>query len=169
METELMPSREYQVYDAVINTPLPGRDNRLAIVTRDNKLQALLFVADSTKLKQPKASFAKRVVEQLNAYFKEAEFQFTLPLAPDGTDYQKSVWNKLRKCPAGKVWTYGELASKLQSGPRAVGNACRHNPIPIVVPCHRVVSANGMGGYAGKTSGNYLSVKQWLLQHESVS
>ena len=164
-----MPGKEYQRYDAVINTPLPGRNNRLAIVTQNDKLQKLLFVSHSTKLQQPKTAFAKSVVEQLKAYFQEADFRFTLPLAPDGTDYQKSVWSKLRRCPKGKVWTYGELARKIHSGPRAVGNACRRNPIPIVVPCHRVVSANGMGGYAGKTSGTYLSVKQWLLQHESVS
>ena len=164
-----MPGRDSQCYDAVIKTPLPGRNNRLAIVTQGNKLQELLFVSQTTKLKQPKTAFAKSVADQLKAYFDQADFEFTLQLAPKGTAYQKSVWSRLRKCPTGKVWTYGELARKIQSGPRAVGNACRRNPIPIVVPCHRVVSANGMGGYAGKTSGAYLSVKQWLLQHESVS
>ena len=164
-----MPGKKYQHYDAVINTPLPGRDNRLAIVTQDNKLQKILFVSHSTNLKPPKSTFTKSVVEQLKTYFKNPDFKFTLALAPDGTEYQKSVWSKLQKCPKGKVWTYGELAKKIHSGPRAVGNACRRNPIPIIVPCHRVVSVNGMGGYAGKTSGSYMSVKQWLLQHESIS
>lgn len=163
-----MPSRDSQTYDAVIKTPLPGRYNRLAIVTQGDKLQALLFVSQSTRLKQPKAAFTKNVVEQLQAYFSESDYKFTLPLEPDGTVYQKRVWNRLRKCPTGKVWTYGELAGQIHSAPRAVGNACRRNPIPIVVPCHRVVSANCVGGYAGHTSGNYLSIKHWLLQHESV-
>jgi len=163
-----MSGRDYQGYDAVIKSPLPGRDNRLAIVTQDDKLQKLLFVSHSTKLKQAKSSFAKSVVEQLEAYFSESDIKFTLSLGPDGTEYQKRVWNRLRKCPIGKVWTYGELARQIHSAPRAVGNACRRNPIPIVVPCHRVVSANGMGGYAGQTSGMYMSIKQWLLQHESA-
>ena len=163
-----MPSRESQRYDAVINTPLPGRSNRLAILIQDNKLQEVLFVSHSTKLKQPKNAFVKSVVEQLEAYFSESDFKFTLPLVLEGTNYQKSVWNRLRKCPKGKVWTYGELARQIHSAPRAVGNACRRNPVPIVIPCHRVVSANGMGGYEGQTSGTYLSIKQWLLQHESV-
>ncbi|WP_455200257.1 methylated-DNA--[protein]-cysteine S-methyltransferase [Kaarinaea lacus] len=163
-----MSGRDYQRYDAVIETPLPGRNNRLAIVTQDDKLQELLFVSQSTKLKQPKTTVAKTVVEQLKAYFSDSDFKFTLPLEPQGTLYQKRVWDKLRKCPTGKVWTYGDLARKIHSAPRAVGNACRRNPIPIVVPCHRVVSANGMGGYAGHTSGTFLSIKQWLLQHESI-
>lgn len=163
-----MPSRDSQRYDAVIKTPLPGRNNRLAIVIQDDKLQELLFVSQSTKLKQPKTVFTKGVVEQLDAYFSESDYKFTLPLEPEGTMYQKRVWNRLRKCPTGKVWTYGELARQIHSAPRAVGNACRRNPIPIVVPCHRVVSAKGMGGYAGHTSGTFLSIKQWLLQHESV-
>lgn len=163
-----MPSRDYQRYDAVINTPLPGRNNRLAILTQEEKLQEVLFVGHSTKLKQPKDAFTKSVIEQLEAYFSEPDFEFTLPVVLEGTTYQKSVWNRLRKCPKGKVWTYGELARQIHSAPRAVGNACRRNPVPIVIPCHRVVSANGMGGYEGQTSGTYLSIKQWLLQHESV-
>lgn len=163
-----MSGRDYQRYDAVIETPLPGRNNHLAIVTQDDKLQELLFVGQSTKLKQPKTAVAKSVVEQLEAYFSDSDFKFTLPLEPEGTLYQKRVWNKLRKCPTGKVWTYGDLARKIHSAPRAVGNACRRNPIPIIVPCHRVVSASGMGGYAGHTSGTFLSIKQWLLQHESI-
>lgn len=163
-----MPSSNFQRYDAVISTPLPGPDNHLAIATRNGMLIKVLFVSRSTKLKSPETDFAKSVVEQLEAYFKQPDFKFSLPLAPEGTDYQKRIWGRLRKCPMGKVWTYGELAQKVHSGPRAVGNACRRNPIPIIVPCHRVVSANGMGGYAGHTSGNYLSIKQWLLSHESV-
>ena len=91
----------------------------------------------------------------------------SLHLAPQGTEYQKHIWNTLRRCPSGKVWSYGDLAEKVNSGARAVGNACRRNPIPIVVPCHRIVSANGIGGYAGKTAGSYMLIKEWLLQHES--
>ncbi len=65
--------------------------------------------------------------------------------------------------------TYGGLATKLGSGARAVGNACRQNPISIIIPCHRVVAANGLGGYAGHTQGKVLDRKRWLLTHEGFS
>ncbi|TAM44799.1 MAG: MGMT family protein, partial [Gammaproteobacteria bacterium] len=76
------------------------------------------------------------------------------------------VWNALQRIPAGKVLSYGDLARKLKTGPRAVGNACRANPIPVVVPCHRVVASNGKGGFMGKTGGKALVIKDWLLAHE---
>lgn len=63
---------------------------------------------------------------------------------------------------------YGELAEKLASGPRAIAAACRTNPIPILIPCHRVVAKAGLGGYMGETEGEALSIKQWLLQHEGA-
>jgi methylated-DNA-[protein]-cysteine S-methyltransferase len=72
----------------------------------------------------------------------------------------------LRSIPPGRTRTYGELASKLGTSARAVGGACRANPCPVVVPCHRVVAANGLGGFAGDTSGRKLEVKRWLLRHE---
>ena len=64
--------------------------------------------------------------------------------------------------------TYGEMAKKLDSSPRAVGNACRANPLPIIIPCHRVVSQSGIGGYGGHTEGEVLAIKEWLLHHEGV-
>ena len=91
---------------------------------------------------------------------------FRLPLETGGTDFQRRVWNALQRIPAGKVLSYGELARKLKTGPRAVGNACRANPIPVVIPCHRVVAANGKGGFMGKTGGKALAIKDWLLTHE---
>ena len=160
--------RDCHDYDAVIKTPFTGNYNRLAIRVNGEELQELLFVKSATRLKSPRSSAAKQVVEQLNAYFSDPTYQFSLSLAPVGTPYQKRVWNTLRRCPSGKVWSYGSLAEKINSGARAVGNACRRNPIPIVVPCHRVVAANGVGGYSGKTNGSYLKIKQWLLNHESA-
>ncbi|WP_455366809.1 methylated-DNA--[protein]-cysteine S-methyltransferase [Kaarinaea lacus] len=161
-------TRDCQNYDAIIKTPFPGSYNRLAIRVEQEALQELRFVSDTAPLKSPVTPTAKQVVEQLNAYFVDPGYQFSVPLAPQGTAYQKRIWNMLRRCPSGKVWSYGMLAEKVNSGARAVGNACRRNPIPIMVPCHRVISVNGVGGYAGKTSGSYLKIKQWLLQHESV-
>ena len=89
-------------------------------------------------------------------------------LSPEGTLFQKSVWHELTKIPIGQTRTYGEIANKLNSSARAVGNACRKNPIQIIIPCHRVVSAKGLGGYAGKTEGKQIKIKRWLLSHEGV-
>jgi methylated-DNA-[protein]-cysteine S-methyltransferase len=161
--------KEHHDYDAVINTPFPGNNIRLGIRVLGDELQELTYVNSRTQLKSPRTAGAKRVVEQLNAYFLDSSYQFSVPLAPQGTPYQKRVWDLLRRCPVGKVWSYGDLARKANSGPRAVGNACRRNPIPIVVPCHRIVSATGMGGYSGEIAGSYIKIKQWLLEHESAA
>lgn len=105
---------------------------------------------------------------QLTQYFKDGCGTFDLPLVLQGTEFQRRVWSLLRAIPAGETRTYGALARELRSAPRAVGQACRANPLPIVVPCHRVVGAQGLGGFAGDTSGRRLAVKRWLLRHEGV-
>jgi methylated-DNA-[protein]-cysteine S-methyltransferase len=106
--------------------------------------------------------------DQLTAYFADATSGFDLPLNLRGTDFQQRVWGALRRIPAGTAVTYGQLARRLGTGPRAVGGACRANPCPIIVPCHRVVAKNGLGGFAGDTRGRRLQIKQWLLRHEGV-
>ncbi len=83
-----------------------------------------------------------------------------------GTDYQKSVWQCISEIKWGETLTYGDIAEQLDSSARAVGNACRANPVPIIVPCHRVVSKSGLGGFAGQREGNNINVKTWLLEHE---
>ena len=111
----------------------------------------------------------KEILAQLDNYFLSAKpFEFT-KISPDGTIFQKSVWNELNKIPLGQTCTYGDIAKKLNSSPRAVGNACRKNPIQVVVPCHRVVSATGIGGYAGDTKGKQIDIKHWLLSHEGIA
>jgi len=92
-----------------------------------------------------------------------------------GTEFQRKVWQSLQDIPVGEVRTYGSLAKELNSSARAVGNACRQNLFPVIVPCHRVVSASGIGGYAGDTLArqhgqiNFLHIKQWLLAHEKAN
>jgi methylated-DNA-[protein]-cysteine S-methyltransferase len=105
---------------------------------------------------------------QLDAYFADGHSRFDLPLAAGGTAFQHRVWSLMAAIPPGCTRTYGELARELASAPRAVGQACRANPLPIVLPCHRVVGAQGLGGFAGDTSGRKLAVKRWLLRHEGV-
>ena len=105
---------------------------------------------------------------QLEAYFDDGTARFDWPLELRGTPFQLRVWEALQTIPAGQTLTYGELSRRLETSPRAVGGACRANPCPIVVPCHRVVAINGLGGFAGDTSGRKLDVKKWLLKHEGA-
>jgi methylated-DNA-[protein]-cysteine S-methyltransferase len=102
----------------------------------------------------------------LRAYLRDARFHFDLPLAPAPTAFQARVRRGMLRIPAGRTLTYGELARRLASSARAVGGACRGNPLPVVVPCHRVVGANGPGGFMGCVDGAELGVKRWLLEHE---
>ena len=108
------------------------------------------------------------VSEQLNCYFNDSQHCFALPIEAKGTEFQHKVWDALKKIPVGTVKTYGEVAKELNSSARAIGNACRNNPTPIVVPCHRVVAASGLGGFAGATQGQLTSIKSQLLAHEGV-
>ena len=90
-----------------------------------------------------------------------------LPLYPTGTHLPRRVWEQISAMPRGSTLTYGEVATAIRSGPRAVGNACGANPYPIVVPCHRVVGANqAIGGFARQRGGFLLDIKKWLLLHE---
>jgi methylated-DNA-[protein]-cysteine S-methyltransferase len=103
-------------------------------------------------------------VSQLGEYFNGQRVEFDLPLAPDGTEFQKQAWDALVRIPFGETISYGEQAVMLgdKNKSRAVGAANGKNPIPIVVPCHRVVGSNGhLTGFAGG-----LKVKAWLLDHE---
>ena len=103
-------------------------------------------------------------VEQLGEYFAGTRTEFDLPLGPDGTEFQRRAWQALTRIPFGETITYGEQAVLLgdRNKSRAVGAANGRNPIPIVVPCHRVVGSNGhLTGFAGG-----LNIKAWLLDHE---
>ena len=89
--------------------------------------------------------------DQLNAYFDGDRDGFALPLIPQGTRFQQQVWAEMRRIPYGETATYGDLATNLGSAARAVGQACGHNPLPILIPCHRVVGGdNRLGGYSGE-------------------
>ena len=108
----------------------------------------------------------KEARRQLERYFARKLKPFDLPLAGRGTDFQKSVWKMMREIPYGETATYGGMAMALGSGPRAVGMACGRNPIPIIVPCHRVLGSGGKeGGFSG---GQGLPTKRKLLALEGV-
>ena len=108
----------------------------------------------------------KEAASQLEEYFAGERIEFDLPMELDGTAFQREVWAELTRIPYGKTISYGELARRVgrPSGPRAVGQANGRNPIAIIVPCHRVLASNGIGGYGGG-----LRVKRALLELEGVT
>lgn len=105
-----------------------------------------------------------RARDQLNEYFDGARQVFDLPLAPFGTEYRRLVWDALIRIPFGTTRTYGEIAAQAGGSARSVGQANGKNPIPIIIPCHRVLASAGLGGYSG---GDGLSTKRYLLDLES--
>lgn len=103
---------------------------------------------------------------QLAAYFKGERRRFDLPTRPEGTDFQRKVWQLMQEIPYGQTRSYGDLAGDLHSAPRAVGGACGKNPIPIIIPCHRILAANHrLGGFSG---GSGTDTKTALLRLEGA-
>jgi methylated-DNA-[protein]-cysteine S-methyltransferase len=149
-------------FDAVIAAPF----GRVGFILDGDALVDISFLDRSALLSPPHTSQARKVSRTLRSYFTNPKVSFRLPLKLSGTAFQQRVWRALRRIPAGRTLSYGVLARKLDTSARAVGNACRANPIPIVIPCHRVVASNGMGGFMGKRSGSPLNLKHWLLAHE---
>jgi len=143
-----------------VNSPL----GCLALRARDDAIIALDWV---DKLSPPSNTpVLHEAARQLDAYFAGTLTDFDLPLAPDGTLHQKKVWTAMSNIPFGGLRTYGDLARDIGSAARAVGTACGKNPIPIIVPCHRVIAAgSGIGGYSGRGG---LDTKRTLLALEGV-
>jgi len=106
---------------------------------------------------------------QMAAYWLNTNNPVHIKLLRQGTNYRNQVWSALCQIPVGETMTYSGLAKKLGSSARAVGNACRDNPYPLFIPCHRIVSVSGMGGYCGQTQGKFMDIKNKLLDFEAVS
>jgi len=160
--------------DAIVPFRLDGQTISLAIHTDGAALTGIDFlfgkpVEQATQV--PCTRLADQVTQQLLDYLDDPQRPFDLPLELGGTPFQHRLWSALREIPVGATATYGQLAQRLgmQGGAQAVGQACRRNPVPIVVPCHRVLSQSGAGGYAGETAGEKLCFKQALLRHEGVA
>jgi methylated-DNA-[protein]-cysteine S-methyltransferase len=159
-----MGHNDQPTYRAVIQTPV----GRLGIVTGAGRVRAIDFVADVLALKVGRDDLTREVVRQLRAYFEDPAWVFTLPLCVQGTAHRRRVWDALRRIPSGQTRRYGQLAAGLGSSARAVGGACRANPLPVIIPCHRVVAASGIGGFGGHTEGPEVARKRWLLAHEAA-
>jgi len=139
----------------------------LGIRTSRSAVTGIEYLPRSERAQAPTDAVAERACRQLERYLADPQFRFSLPLAPAGSAFYRRVWDAISQIPVGESRTYGELARRLHTAPRAVGGACGANPIALVVPCHRVVGTHGsLGGFMGVTAGDPIAIKRWLLTHE---
>ena len=139
----------------------------LGLRTNGVAVTALSYLPDDERLLAPRDALAERAVGEIERYLDDAAFRFTVPLAPQGTPFQRRVWEAIRAIPLAESRTYGEIARTVHTAPRAVGQACGANRIALIIPCHRVVgSAGALGGFMNADDGDPLSIKRWLLLHE---
>ncbi len=140
---------------------------RLGVRTDGAAVREIRFLPPGAPL-APANRLAERACRELERYIGDPEYRFGLPLAPEGSEFQRRVWAAIAAIPKGRTRRYGEIAADIATAARAVGQACGSNPIPVVVPCHRVVAAAGLGGFAHESGGFLIDVKRWLLAHEGV-
>lgn len=145
---------------------LPSPIGNLGLNISAKGIQRLFYIKKKQNTDIPTTGLGAEVHQQIMEYFELQRTEFDLPIDIQGTTYQNKVWDEVAKIAYGKSMTYGDLAKAISSGPRAVGNACRHNPIPIIIPCHRVVKKGAIGGYCGSVAGKEIQQKDWLLRHE---
>ena len=143
----------------------PSPIGMLQATFSERGLESLEFSAGKPKPAIVRDKAARQLVRELAAYFRGGANRFLTPLDTDsGTPFQRKVWDELRRIPFGKTVSYGELARRIGApkAARAVGQAVGANPIPIVIPCHRVIQSSGaLGGFSAG-----LEIKGWLLHHE---
>jgi len=145
----------------VVDSPV----GRLALTASETQLLQIAWTT-APVAPPPHGSLLARAAGQLGEYFAGRRRDFDLPLAPAGSAFQRRVWAALRRIPYGGTTSYGALAAQVGSVPRAVGGACGANPIPIVIPCHRVLAGHGrLGGFSG---GKGIESKRALLAHEGA-
>ncbi len=152
------------IYQARLPTPFA----LLGIRTEGGFLAEIVFLPKAGKALAPRDRLGERVCRQIGRYLDDPEFRFDVPLRPLGTPFQRRVWAKIAAIGPGRTRSYGSIARELGSAPRAVGQACGENRFPLVIPCHRVLAAGGIGGFAHRAGGFPLSVKRWLLVHEGA-
>lgn len=149
-------------FDAVIAAPAFA----LGLRCSDEAVTGVSFLPAGLPERAASRSFACRAERQLRAYLHDPRSPFDLAVTAHGSPFRLRVWAAIAAIPLGVTRSYGELARSVGSVPRAVGQACGDNPIPIIVPCHRVVAAQGLGGFAHNRASYMLDVKRWLLEHE---
>lgn len=155
---------EPDLFSAIVAAPFGG----IGIRTEGNYLLELVYLPPDYVPRAAREPLAREVAAQVAAYLDDPDFSFSLALPAVGTAYQRKVWEVIRTIPRGAVLRYADVARRIGSAPRAVGQACGANWIPLVIPCHRVIASGGIGGFARHEGGFQQSVKRWLLRHERV-
>jgi methylated-DNA-[protein]-cysteine S-methyltransferase len=151
------------VFDVVVEFPRM----KVGVATRDARVVELRFLPPTAPTKAPTNELAVQAKQQLERYREDPDARFELPVAIEGSELQRGVWAAMCAIPRGRTRTYGELARELGADARAIGQACGDNRLPLVIPCHRIVAADGIGGFGHATGGYLLDVKRWLLAHEA--
>lgn len=149
-------------FDAKIPTPFA----LIGVRTEGGKVAEIVYLPRSSGAQVPANPLAEKVCRQVEKYLADPHYRFKLPLKHVGTAFQHAVWKLVSAIPAGETRSYGDLARLLRTAPRAVGQACGANYFPLAIPCHRVVAAHGLGGFANTDSGQFLDIKRWLIEHE---
>jgi methylated-DNA-[protein]-cysteine S-methyltransferase len=151
------------MFDVIVEFP----KMKVAVKTRGERVVEIRYLPPAASLLSPKNALAARAAEQLERYRENPDATFDLPFVVEGNALQRAVWSAMRAIPRGRTRTYGEVARELKADPRDIGQACGDNRLPIVIPCHRVVAAEGIGGFGHSTGGYLLEAKRWLLMHEA--
>ena len=150
---------------AVHSAPLDSPIGRLVVIGSDKAVTEVSWSDTKVETPAPKHTAVAEAVRQLTAYFEGRLHQFDVPMAPRGSTFQSRVWGALSAIPYGETASYGEIARLIGSAARPVGMACGANPIPILIPCHRVIAASGrLTGYSG---GDGIKTKRMLLALEN--
>lgn len=155
-----------ELFSAIVAAPFGA----IGIRSEAGVLRELVYLPPHFSEKDAGDQLAERAARQIERYFAEPDFRFDLPLAQVGSAFQHKVWAAISSIPRGTVRTYGQVARHIQSAPRAVGQACGANWFPLIIPCHRVTAAGGLGGFSNHDdeAGFHVGVKRWLLAHEGV-
>ncbi len=156
-----------ELFSAIVAAPFGA----VGIRTEAGVLRELVYLPPHFAVKDAQDSLSELAAQQITHYLQDPDFAFALPLTWVGSPFQRRVWDAISTIPRGSVRTYGQLAKHVGSAPRAVGQACGSNWFPLLVPCHRVTAAGGLGGFAHHADGTgfHLGVKRWLLAHEGVT
>ena len=163
----MKPAPQTNLFSAIVHAPFGG----VGVRTRDDAVIEIVYVPASYAEIAPANAVAEQAVKQIRRYLDDAAYAFDLPLQTVGTTFQNNVWRVISSIKRGEIMTYGAVAKEIGSAPRAVGQACGANWYPLVIPCHRVTAAGGLGGFAHHESSDdfYSGVKRWLLAHEGVT
>ena len=151
------------MFDVIVEFP----KMKVGVATRGERIAEIRYLPPSTGLIQAKNKLAEKAARQLERYREDPDTAFDLPVLVEGTPLQRAVWDAMCAIPRGRTRTYGEIAQELGADARDVGQACGDNRLPLVIPCHRVVAADGIGGFAHSPDGYLIEVKRWLLLHEA--